>query len=161
MKTKFIFLFILFVSVAYSQSEDNIISQDSLLGIWQADNNLLAAGLADTYEFWEDNTFRFNFNSMRCGLRRLWNILGSYQLLKDEIILRITATSESVGGHIEEAGTEEGESGFQIIGDRMKIIKQNEPSILHFKLNRSDTPNMSLKINGRIFYKLRFDPYNP
>ena len=34
------------------------------------------------------------------------------------------------GGHIEAGGTEEGEKGFVIVGDEMKIIDQKETSIL-------------------------------
>ena len=158
MKTKFIFLFILSFSTIFAQNIKQVISQDSLIGIWQADNNLLAAGLADNYQFFKDNTFKYNFNSMSCGLRRLWSILGYYKLTNNELILTINSTFESVGGHIEAGGTEEGEKGFVIVGDEMKIIDQKETSILHLLLNGYDIKDNSLEIDFRKFYKLNSNP---
>ena len=158
MKTKFIFLFILSFSTIFAQNIKQVISQDSLIGIWQADNNLLAAGLADNYQFFKDNTFKYNFNSMSCGLRRLWSILGNYKLMNNELILTINSTFESVGGHIEAGGIEEGEKGFVIVGDEMKIIDQKETSILHLLLNGYDIKDNSLEIDFRKFYKLNSNP---
>lgn len=158
MKSILLLTLVLFVSASFAQNHKTSILQDSLIGVWQEDSNLLAAGLADNYQFFKDDSFKFNFNSMSCGLRRLWSILGSYKLLKDELILTVTSTYESVGGNIEEAGTEEGENGFQIIGDRMEFIKQDKPSVLHFVLGKNDNSEHSIEINGRKFYKLSNDP---
>jgi hypothetical protein len=158
MKTKFIFLFMFSFSTIFAQNIKQVITQDSLIGIWQADNNLLAAGLADNYQFFKDNTFKYNFNSMSCALRRLWSILGNYKLINNELILTITSTFESVGGHIEAGGTEEGENGFVLVGDEIKIIIQKEPSILHFLLNKNDIKENSLEINFRKFFKLSSNP---
>ena len=158
MKNIMILIFILLVPSSFAQNNNQVISQDSLVGVWQAGNNMLAAGLADNYQFFKDGEFKYNFNSMSCGLRRLWSILGKYKISKDELILTVTATYESVGGHIEEAGTEEGENGFQIVGDKMEIVKQDEPSTLHFFIDKYDNKNRSLKINFRIFFKLSSNP---
>jgi hypothetical protein len=158
MKIKFIFLFVLSFSTLFAQNNKQVISQDSLIGIWQADNNLLAAGLADNYQFFKDNTFKFNFNSMSCGLRRLWSILGNYKLINNELILTVTSTLESVGGHIEAGGTEEGENGFMLVGDEIKIINQKEASILYLLLNKNDIKENSLEINYRKFFKLSSNP---
>jgi hypothetical protein len=65
---------------------------------------------------------------------------------------------ESVGGHIEAGGIEEGENGFVLIGDEMKIINQMEPSILHLLLNKNDIKENSLEINYRKFFKLSSNP---
>ena len=158
MKTKFIFLFILSFSTIFAQNIKQVISQDSLIGIWQADNNLLAAGLADNYQFFKDNTFKYNFNSMSCGLRRLWSILGNYKLMNNELILTINSTFESVGGHIEAGGTEEGEKGFVIVGDEMKIIDQKETSMLYLILKGYDIKDKSLKKDFLKLYKLNSKP---
>lgn len=95
---------------------------------------------------------------MSCGLRRSWSILGNYKLLKNELILTVTSTYESVGGNIEVAGTEEGENGFQIVGDKRKIIKQSKPSILHLYLEKNIDQTSSIKIDGRTFFKLNNNP---
>jgi hypothetical protein len=158
MKKTFIFLFILSFSTLFAQNNKQAISQDSLIGIWQADNNLLAAGLADNYQFFKDNTFKYNFNSMSCGLRRLWSILGNYKLINNELILTINSTFESVGGHIIAGGTEEGENGFQIVDDKMEIKNQDKPSIIHFALDNNDEKEHSLEINFRKFFKLSSNP---
>lgn len=152
-----LFCFISFTQL-FAQNNHEIISKDYLVGIWQANNNQLAAGLGDNYQFFNDNTFKFNFNSMACGLRRLWGIIGNYKIINDNIILTVTATLESVGGHIELGGAEEGEDGFVIVNDNWKTIEQKEPSILKINITNYDSTSQSIAIEGRTFFKLSSNP---
>jgi hypothetical protein len=152
-----IFCFSFFAQL-FAQNSDEIISKDSLVGIWQANNSQLAAGLGDNYQFFNDNTFKYNFNTMSCELRRLWAIIGDFKIISDDIILTVTATLESVGGHIELGGVEEGEGGFLIVNDNWETIKQKEPSILKISITNYDPNRRSINIDGRIFFKLSNNP---
>jgi len=119
---------------------------------------MLAAGLGANYQFFNDNTFKYNFNTMSCGLRRLWGIIGKYKITNNKLILTVTATSESVGGHIELGGSEEGEDGFVIVNDNYKTVKQKKPSTLNISITNYNIYRRSITLDGRIFFKLSSNP---
>lgn len=143
---KMILVLFCFISITqlFAQNSDEIISKDSLVGIWQANNSQLAAGLGDNYQFFNDNTFKYNFNTMTCGLRRLWGISGNYKIINSNIILTVIATIESVGGQIELGGAEEGEDGFVIVNDNWESIEQKEPSTLKTNITNYDPNSRSI-----------------
>lgn len=154
------FTILLLSSTYYAQHE---VDQEELIGIWQADKSELGSGWGDNYQFFEDNTFQFNYNSMSSCRRRIWGVIGNYKLSENKLILTINAALESSGGYIRPGDKEEGEDEFEIAEEKLKIVKQNKLSEITFdikSIGENEDAKKIIKINERVYFKMHNDPNN-
>ncbi len=130
----------------------------SLIGVWQADDSLLAAGWRDTYCFFETGQFDFHFSQFSYATRIL-GLHGRYYTVHDTLYTKILWRSELVGGYVKrDDPLFLGE--WQISDCRRKRIKQNsewEYAVLRpVRFPTSVLPR--IRIDGRLYFRISQDP---
>lgn len=98
-----IFLFLISV-LQPAFSDAHLVSQNvagtqklHLVGVWQVDDSVIAAGLGDAYRFYPDSTFSFEVSSFNM-VSRLKSVFGSYRVRDTTLVLRVKGIVEYKGG---------------------------------------------------------------
>jgi hypothetical protein len=100
----------------------------SLVGIWQIYDARIAAGWNDTYQFFADSSFRFNYNQMDCAKRTL-GYSGTWSLQSNFLTLNIIKKYILRGGYYEEAYGSCG-SDSELVGAIKDSILFSPPTIM-------------------------------
>ena len=134
-----------------------------LVGIWQ-DSPVVAAGWTDTYLFYSDGKFVFNYSQMVCDSRDV-SFSGIWEL-RDEGKLNLTIKSKTmiVGGTLVKASGSCA-SEYEIEGGEEKIIELTNPENISIILSdfTIDTENHSIGtmlFNGVRYWRMSNDPKN-
>ncbi|MFZ4592578.1 MAG: hypothetical protein ACOYN6_16375 [Ignavibacteria bacterium] len=134
-----------------------------LVGIWQ-DSPVVAAGWSDTYLFYSDGKFVFNYSQMVCDSRDV-SYSGTWEL-RDEGKLNLTIKNKTmiVGGALVKASGSCA-SEYEIEGGEEKIIELTNQENISIILSdfTIDTENHSIGtmlFNGSRFWRMSNDPKN-
>jgi hypothetical protein len=140
---------------------------DSLSGVWQ-DMPYIASGWSNTYQFFSDGTFRFNYNQMDCS-KRLISKSGDWTIL-DTVNLRLSIDNYKIikGGKLIDSdgscATEKMIEGGEIqdsIPANATIEEHTISNIFSIGLLdfNGDTINMqALGIDSVLFFQINNDP---
>lgn len=149
-------LIVIFISTFfYSLSQ---INQNELIGVWQSNSQEMSSAYLETYQFFENGSFKFNTNQYD-GLRRVICIGGNFKVSKNSISLKITYIVENEGGSIAKDELTTLNNSWSIKGGEIKK-KELAKSVLEVisieKTNLKDS--ISLYFDGQIYYKILSDP---
>src|ERR1044071_1351034 len=100
--SRFKFLLIMVAFECCGQTSPTTSSYDpvfDIVGVWQAERYDEGSGWPDTYQFFSDKKFIFNF-SQYDGSKRILRINGAYKIKQDTLVLTIESTVEAVGGYL-------------------------------------------------------------
>ena len=135
--------------------------ENELVGVWQAIPEV-ASGWANTYQFFDNGEFKFNFSQMICDNRTL-DYSGTWELIgKDKLKLTIKAKTILEGGKLVPAMGSCG-SDYEIEGGEVKNVKLAKLEIQDIQLSSTiiDKDNLELKtrrLSGKSFWKFDEDP---
>jgi hypothetical protein len=76
-----------------------LLRSQNVVGIWQLDTKVLAAGYLDSYQFFRDSSFVYH-PSQFDALTRIISIGGKYNIQKDSLIFFVEYIIEITGGQI-------------------------------------------------------------
>lgn len=121
----FLLIFCVFLITSKSNSQSKELQSSDLIGLWQVNNTLVAAGLDDCYRFYKDGRFHFEVSSFNF-LSRLVSVSGTWQLKDKELHLTVTEAVESVGGEVT-FGDEADYDNWNIVGSKRVKKKYDKP----------------------------------
>lgn len=129
----------------------------NIVGTWQLGSEVLASGYKDHYCFKTDGSFYFGTDEFD-GTRRILSFGGTYQIIDNVLVLRITYSKEIKGGIIERDETVGG-SGWIINNGKIVNKKYKHPSVCNLELERQDSVNQEgtyscILIDKQEFYKV-------
>lgn len=148
-------------SAQASNSLERPLEVKNLVGIWQADNPIMAAGWSDNYQFFSDGTYRFNFTQMG-EANRTPTLFGQFSLSGNTLTLRQTGEVRIEGGEIEQ-----GSPGESIINGQIKQVTLPEPVVTQHTLKgitlktlgkKVEIQKWTLIMDEREFYLMKTDP---
>ena len=146
-----------FISNLIAQ-ESHIHKAGALVGVWQYETSGMASGWDDSYQFFEDGKFIFNFSQMVNKGTRIIQVLGNYRFSNDTLYFVAKTTSELVGGHIKRGRPD---CEWLIEGGKRESIEEKQP-IEEFALIskcKSKTESADcITIDGVPFYKVSSNP---
>ena len=130
-------------------------SQDSLVGVWQRDTNLISAGMNDTYHFYNDGTFILVFNEYNY-IKSIQSISGKFVVNEKEICFELLTCSQIVGE------IKPGSAGFQdtwiFEGKEVRTIEQHSGPYC-FEFSKSEASGaFILLIDRKKFFKVSDNP---
>ncbi|MCC6833501.1 MAG: hypothetical protein IT213_00830 [Cytophagales bacterium] len=157
-----LFLFVLtsFKCCGQNTSSSTSFKAEDVIGVWQAERYDEGSGWPDTYQFFPDKRFIFNF-SQYDGSKRILRILGTYKVENNSIVLQIENTVEAVGGHLTRSTITSLSDTWEIADYTVKTVKQNntEPEIILIKkCVPGDYPKPCILLDGREYFRMDKDP---
>ncbi|MBN1639558.1 MAG: hypothetical protein JW866_11355 [Ignavibacteriales bacterium] len=132
----------------------------NIVGLWQA-LPFVASGWDDTYQFFEDGKFTFNYNQMICD-KREYSYSGNWEF--DSEIIKLTVNERVIheGGELVPA-MGSCASEYEIEGGEIKTIILDEPEIIQVRVSDYgiDEENMemqTIKFDNIQFWKIGSNP---
>lgn len=152
---KILVISVLYVLYCYPQHE-KIIYENDLVGVWQEQDSIVAAGLKDSYRFFQDKNFifetsRFNYVS------RLNKIQGKYRLKENILFLKIEKITENLGGILCFGDN----NYWEFENESTKTYQNNDCGEIDFDISIILGKNKEIKmikINNINFYKISSNP---
>ena len=117
----------------------------------------IASGWAETYQFFEDGTFTFNYNQMDCAKRTV-SYSGNWEEGKGQIILTKTVQTDWEGGTLEKAFGSCG-SEMELVDATLKTTKISPPEKITLTISKiqdggeEDLYQPVIDINGETYWK--------
>ncbi|MGC3946373.1 MAG: hypothetical protein QM762_17945 [Chryseolinea sp.] len=151
----FILLLLLTVNCSAQTSESK-----SIVGVWQADSHLESSAWPDTYQFFADGRFVFNF-SQYDGAKRILRILGTYTFKERKIKLFVATTVEAVGGHLTRSTITSLSDSWELVDYTIATFKQDpdEPEEISIKeCKGGDNPKPCALFDSRTYFRMDSDP---
>ncbi|HYC85220.1 MAG TPA: hypothetical protein VEB86_08365 [Chryseosolibacter sp.] len=138
-------------------SRDNIAFD--IVGVWQAEKYDEGSGWPDTYQFFSDRTFVFNF-SQYDGSKRILRIKGTYKIEKGTLLLMIENTVEAVGGYLTRSTLTSLSDSWELTDYEIQTVKQNnpEPETVKLKTCEGSYPKECLLLDARKYFRMDKDP---
>lgn len=127
-----------------------------IIGTWQINDSLVASGMADTYRFYDDGMFNFDFSAFNYNARFI-NISGKYTVTNDKITFCIDKIVESRGGEISFGDHSSDYNNWAIVNDKYISSKMKKIKSFTVKYNLSQNKNV-LNIDGLLFYLVSKNP---
>jgi hypothetical protein len=136
--------------------------KDHLVGVWQADNKNIADAYADTYQFYQNGHFIFNFDQNINSGRRLLKLNGRYMIKNDTIGFTVDSTVELSRGTVERTLHMNPYSDeWSIVGGVIKTLPQKKTRWEYVAIKFNNTSNnkaTSISIDNRVYYKMKNNP---
>lgn len=145
---------------AQNCTQNNIIDKNELIGIWQADTTEESDAWLDVYRFFENGEFIFNPNQYD-GLKRILAINGKYRIVGNNLYLKVSSTTEIVGGHLVRSTIETLSDSWAIEGGQIKKFEQpnkDEEVIEISQHKNTNSKDSFIMLDNRKYYKMRNDP---
>lgn len=154
-----IIFFVLFSTlILYSQSS-HITNENFLIGVWQVNDTIMAAGLDDVYRFYPDGSF--NFDVGYGYVSRLIRVVGTYSIEKDLILFNVSEVIESEGGEISFGDDESDYNNWTYINDYAKIKKYKKRKDFYAELlviSKDGIKEKCIKLQNIFYYKINDNP---
>lgn len=149
MKTRdLIILLIIASNFIYAQKSD-------FTGTWQVHDTLIAAGMGDTYRFYNDDVFIFDFGEFNYNAY-FSSVMGKYKIVDKYIVFETKETSEYSGCEISFGGDADYNSwcttGGKLITKKLAATKSDTVTV------QLSPDKKVLTIAGLAFYKISNDP---
>jgi hypothetical protein len=130
-----------------------------LVGVWQAERYDEADAWPDTYQFFADGRFVFNF-SQYDGSKRILRINGSYSTKGDSVVLNIESTLEAIGGYLTRSTITSLSDTWELNDYSVQTVKQNnkEPEIIKVRDCQTTFPKECRLFDGRKYFRMDKDP---
>lgn len=130
-----------------------------VVGVWQAKHYEEPDAWPETYQFFADGTFVFNF-SQYDGAKRILRINGKYSAENDSILLNIESTVEAVGGRLTRSSMTSMSGGWEVTDYSVQTIKQRnkEPEIISVRQCVTSYPKDCLLFDGINYFRMDKDP---
>jgi hypothetical protein len=129
-----------------------------LIGIWQEKTIEVSSGYLGTYQFFSDNSFKYNTNQYD-GLRRVISIGGEYKVNNDTIILDVRYSLELFGGNISRSEINTENNSWTIDNADMRKNILNKSIRLYVILKKTEKENVII-LDEQKYYKIDVDPNN-
>jgi hypothetical protein len=151
----------LFISILFIINLSISIKAQDLIGIWQYNTPEIYSGYFDTYQFFNDMSFKFNTNQNN-GLRRIISIGGRYSISNNEISFYVEYTIEIIGGLPQRSEILTGNDSWSIEGGEMKKLLLQTPitQVASFEIGKEENGKATIFIDKRKYYKVGSDPNN-
>jgi hypothetical protein len=158
-KYKILLLIVAIGSCSQSTSEKKVDTLLDLVGVWQAERYDEADAWPDTYQFFTDGKFVFNF-SQYDGSKRILRIHGRYLTSNDSVFLNIESTVEAVGGYLTRSTITSLSDTWELTDYSVQTIKQSkrEPEIIKVRQCQTTYPKECLLFDGRKYFRMDKDP---
>lgn len=155
---KLLLIFVLLDCCAQSNKNESENGYD-LVGVWQADRYDEAAAWPDTYQFFSDGKFVFNF-SQYDGSKRILRILGTYRLETGKVYLKVEFTEEAVGGYLTRSTITSLSDTWELTDFLVEMVKQSnsEDEIVNMEACKEQYPKDCLLLDKRKYYRMSRDP---
>ena len=160
MKKTIFILFLLIIVLGCKDKPNEIkidyyqLNKGKLTGIWQ-DYPVMAAGWSDNYQFFPNKTFKFNYNQMD-ELKTNISYSGTYEIQDKTITFYVT----------EKTIIDKNNDIISNILNKPEVISRTISEIseekikLKYTFNEDEITREVIKINGKKFYKMKYDPSN-
>jgi hypothetical protein len=157
------FLLLILTFECCGQTTSKSISQDlvsDIVGVWQAERFDEGSGWPDTYQFFSDKRFVFNF-SQYDGSKRILRIAGTYKIEKGTLLLTIENTVEAVGGYLTRSTITSLSDSWELTDYDVQTVKQNnkEPETIMLKQCDGSYPKECLLLDARKYFRMDKDPF--
>jgi hypothetical protein len=132
-----------------------------ITGIWQ-DSPMVGSGWTDTYQFFGNGSFKFNYNQMKCDKRTIV-LIGDWKIDNDGILsLAINQKIIHEGGVLIPAKGSCA-SEFEIDGGEIKTIELNIPEKLQikledFKIDKAQADRECINFDTRRYWRINTNP---
>lgn len=143
-------IFLIFIS-GFIYAQNSV-----LIGTWQVQDTLIAAGMGDTYRFYNDGRFNFDFGSFNYNARFI-NVSGTYFIQGKYMTFEVDRTVESKGGEISFGDDESDYNSWTIVNDKYTVTKLNKKKLFRVTYKLSDNKK-KLTIAGLQYFKISNDP---
>jgi hypothetical protein len=152
---KILLLVLLINLLNYSQT----LKKENIVGIWQANTNIIGSGYQETYQFFINGNFIFHTNQ-NDGLQRILEIKGSYILVADTIYLKVKSTIEKIGGKICRSEITTLSDSWEIIDCQLKEINQSSYEVQNiiYEPCKDKSENCLILDKSNAYYRINKDP---
>lgn len=133
-------------------------AKSQLVGVWQNSQGV-GSGLTDNYQFFDDGTFRFNYNEMD-GTKRVLSYSGFWNVYKNRLHVHISRVTIHIGGRWQPA-TGSIATDYEIVGGRVIAKKISPVEKLSYSLSAfglEEEVYTTVMIGNEKFWKLSSDP---
>ncbi|MFI5148114.1 MAG: hypothetical protein ACHQRM_00160 [Bacteroidia bacterium] len=143
-----------FILFGQAKKDSCCLSKSDLVGVWQRDNELVGSGLAQNFEFYDNNTFVLNLSSMSDDLRDIIQVKGKYRLAEDKMYFTFTSRV------IREGKIELTDGGislnlFEIKSTKVKEIPEPNPKELVDPCYITLISNKQIKLSNEVYFKVK------
>jgi len=154
-------IFKLAIAILLIIKSSNIYSQlnkNDLIGVWQFGSPEITSSYLETYQFFNDGSFKFNTNQYD-GLRRIISIGGNFELQNTHLVLKIKYVVELEKGKITKDEMSTKNNSWIIEGGETKIKKliNSKNEIIEIEKNYTSSSDYLL-FDGQIFYRIYSNP---
>ena len=155
-------IFLILLIITY---QSNLFSKGdtlfNIVGIWQLNDSLIASGLNETFFFFKNGKFIYNFSENNHTSETL-GFEGEYKIINDTLYLYIKIEKKCIGEFV--LGDNNCGEPFWVLECKKQIKikvknKQNHAIKIEF-MNEKKKNNKIIVLNGNDFYKLRDNPYD-
>lgn len=133
-----------------------VFCQPKIVGTWQENDTLVAAGLKDTYRFFDNGNFEFWVSTFNY-LSKLQKLNGQYKIESDIIVLNVKNIVEIVDGELSFGDESTDYNNWTFINSRILSKNLIKPKIFKVKFDHFEKSNI-IKIDYKEFYKISDDP---
>lgn len=155
---RFILGVILYVSMYINNIFFHGTDKKMIIGVWQFGCVEVNTGYFDTYQFFENGTFKFNTNQ-NDETRRIISIGGTYTLNKNYLVLHTTFINEIQGGYLVRSETAGG-SGWGISGGKPITTQFQSPKADSITVDFCENEKGYILLDSRKYYLIEEDPNN-
>ncbi len=145
--------------IACSTCGDTLSAQHklSISGIWTDAKAYGSDTYGETYRLRHDSTFEYSYSNYEWAGRRILSFQGTYRLVGDSLVFRITSSTEIIGGTIDWDGPPN-DLGWIVTNGKVKKITQSQQKDITLSYEFiSDDNHTYLVIEGRKFLLLNED----
>jgi hypothetical protein len=132
------------------------LSEKEIVGVWQKGDSFIAAAYKDTYQFFADGHFIYNFSQFD-EIGRIRNLDGWYKLHQDTLYTTIQFRTEKIDGLVRR-GYMAYETEWVLDSARFAIVGQPESAEESCSLKILN--NGSMMFNKSPYWKISNDPNN-
>ncbi|WP_209143478.1 MULTISPECIES: hypothetical protein [Niastella] len=137
------------------------ISNNTIVGVWQANTDVVASALKVNFQFFKDGRFIYNTDSYN-ALNPLISIIGVYKIEKNILYLKIQSTKQLTGFKIAASEPAFQFGSFQIDGGKITTIKQNDTDYDEHEIkamaDKKAPKKKVIKIDSETYYKVSDNP---
>lgn len=148
-------------SIIFISNDEVITDGDStIVGLWQVNTPKVADALHDSYKFYRDGSFEFDFDQYD-DMKRILSISGKYTIGGDWIRFTVLIRKELVDG-IVVRGSPAFQKGWILIDAKQVTVNEQYSEEAAFEICDSlESHPQCIKIDNEKFYKLSDNPDDP
>jgi len=137
-----------------SKKETNYLDGKDLVGVWQRNFQAVGNGLQQNFRFFPDGKFEVHFADEQDDARDIYQLKGTYRLVKNALYLTIRSRVVYENGKMEISGSNEDGNIFQYNGGVSREIPEPDPKECSSPIYLTIISKENAKLDNEVYFKV-------